>query len=113
MRHEARKYLDDILSSISNIEKFVGEPKLFENFNNNALVVRAVEREFEIIGEAANRLRKIYPNIEITNIKGIINLRNRVIHAYDSIDNTVLWAIIINHLPKLKSEIKTLIKQYQ
>jgi len=41
----------------------------------------------------------------LENITQIIGLRNRIIHAYDSIDDTVIWAIIIKHLPSLKKEV--------
>ena len=113
MRHDIRKYLGHILDSINDIEEFVKDVKNFSDFDNDKKLIRAVEREFEIIGEASNRIKKIKPSIEITNLKSIINLRNRVIHAYDSIDNSVLYAITLKHLPKLKSEVQDLINKYQ
>ena len=71
---------------------------------------RAVEREFEIIGEAMNRIEKIEPEIEISSKKQIINMRNRVIHGYDKIDDEIVWGIIIRHLPTLRIEISKLLK---
>ena len=50
--------------------------------------------------------------IEISNAKEIIGLRNLIIHAYDAVDYEKLWAIVINHIPKLKIEIEQLIKKY-
>jgi uncharacterized protein with HEPN domain len=58
-----------------------------------------------IIGEALNQLRKIEPAIEIENDKQIIAFRNRLVHAYDSIDNSIVWVIINRHLSLLKAEI--------
>jgi uncharacterized protein with HEPN domain len=113
MSHDVKKYLGHILDSINEMEMFVKDIKKFSDFNNDVKLVRAVEREFEIIGEASNRIKKIRPDIEITNLQSIINLRNRVIHAYDSIDNSVLWAIILKHLPKLKIEVIELLNQLE
>jgi len=53
-----------------------------------------------------NKLKKIEPDLEIENAKQIIGFRNRLIHAYDSIDNSIVWAILNLHLNKLKAEIQ-------
>ena len=50
--------------------------------------------------------------IEIANAREIIGLRNIIAHAYDSVDYPKLWAVIINHIPKLKEEINSLIEKY-
>jgi len=71
---------------------------------------RAVEREFEIIGEAMSRIEKVDPTINISSKKQIINMRNRVIHGYDKIDNEIVWGTIVRHLPKLKEEIDQLLR---
>ena len=65
----------------------------------------------EILGEAINRIIKRDASFEekITNARAIIGLRNQVIHAYDSISDEIIWSILINHLPKLKAEIESLI----
>ena len=76
------------------------------------MLKRAVERNLEIVGEAINRILKKDATFEIkiTSAKAIIGLRNQVIHAYDSISDESIWAVLTNHLPKLKSEIEALIK---
>jgi uncharacterized protein with HEPN domain len=61
-----------------------------------------------IIGEALNKLRLIESEIVIENDKQIIGFRNRLVHAYDSIDNSIVWAILNRHLEKLKTEIEIL-----
>jgi len=71
---------------------------------------RAIEREFEILGEAMNRIDKIDSNVGITSKKHIISMRNRVIHGYDKIDDEVIWGTIVRHLPVLKAEISILLK---
>jgi uncharacterized protein with HEPN domain len=70
------------------------------------MLKRAVERDFEIIGEAINR-------IITRDAKAIIGLRNQVIHAYDNISDETIWSILINHLPNLKVEIELLTSSEQ
>ncbi len=74
------------------------------------MVRRAVEREFEIIGEAMNALLKADDSIQITSAERIIGMRNRVIHGYDKIDNGLVWGTIKKHLPVLKEEVSELLK---
>jgi len=69
---------------------------------------RAVEREFEIIGEGMSRIEKLDSTIEISSKRQIISMRNRVIHEYDKIDNEIIWGTIVRHLPTLKLEIDKL-----
>ena len=58
-----------------------------------------------------NRIFKEDSNIEITNSKRIIGLRNQIIHGYDSISDENIWGIIMIHLPKLKQEIEKLLQK--
>jgi uncharacterized protein with HEPN domain len=72
---------------------------------------RAVERNLEIIGEAINRILKTdILHFKITGATAIVGLRNQVIHAYDNISDETIWAILTNHLPKLKIEVDKLLK---
>jgi uncharacterized protein with HEPN domain len=103
------KYLYDIKESIHSIYDFLGEKRDFNVYLNNKMMRRAVEREFEIIGEAMNRIDKIDSSINITSKKSIIAMRNRVIHGYDKIDDEIIWGTIVRHLPILLNEIKTLL----
>lgn len=70
---------------------------------------RAVERDIEIMGEAMNHALKLAPSLSITNARKIVDTRNFVIHAYDSLCPDMLWAIVILHLPLLKQEINDLL----
>lgn len=92
--------------AIKLIEKITVDITDFNIYENDLKTQSAVERQFAIIGEASNKLKKIKPDLEIENAKQIIGFRNRLIHAYDSIDNSVVWAIINRHLKKLKGEIQ-------
>jgi uncharacterized protein with HEPN domain len=109
MQHKIAKYLFDINESILSIELYLGDKRDFNDYNNNKLLRRAVERELEIIGEAINQLKKLDNLIEINYYKQIISLRNQKIHSYDTIDNETIWGIVIKHLPILKTEIQHLI----
>ncbi len=80
----------------------------FNIYQNNKMLRRAIEREFEIIGEAMRRIDELDGKINISAKKQIISMRNRVIHGYDSIDNTIVWGTIVRHLPILKKEIQAL-----
>ena len=101
------KLLFDIKIAIDEIDSFFdNELKTFENYRNNTLLKRGIERNLEIIGEATNRILKLESNFEIENSKRIIGLRNQIIHAYDNISDENIWSIVINHIPKLKIEIE-------
>ncbi|MBK8805833.1 MAG: DUF86 domain-containing protein [Bacteroidales bacterium] len=104
MHSKTKKLLQDIVFSIENIETYIGNEKKFENYNTNPMLQDAVERNLEIIGEAVNKLLNLQPDIVITNSRRIVDTRNKIIHGYDEIENTQIWAVIINHLPLLYKE---------
>ena len=106
MKHEIKKYLYDIKISIESIESYIGDNTTFSDYQKNKILRRAVEREIEIIGEATNKILKIDDNFKIENSRKIIDTRNWVIHAYDNVDNVIVWGIVKNHLPKLKIEVE-------
>ena len=95
--------------AISLIEIFMQNTENYSDFEMDMKTQSAVERQLGIIGEAVNKFRQ-EENIEIlTHTKEIINFRNRLIHSYDNIDNTIVWTITKNHLPVLKVEIETIL----
>lgn len=106
MDRKLNKYLNDVLSSILEIESFMQDrPKEYATFCNDTLFRRGVERNIEIMGEAMNQILKIRPDIPVTAARKIVDTRNFVIHAYDSLKPDILWGIVINHMPLLKQEI--------
>ena len=70
---------------------------------------KAIERNIEIIGEATSRILKLHNDIPISNARQAVSARNFVIHGYDKVDDTILWGIVINDLPKLKEEVSSLL----
>lgn len=110
MDDSIKKSLEDILNAIDEIELFfVSIPKQYNEFLNNTLLRRAVERNIEIIGEAMNRILKADSTISITNARQIVDTRNYIIHGYDTLVPDILWSIVINHLPSLKQEVGELL----
>jgi uncharacterized protein with HEPN domain len=110
MTEKQLKFLYDIKLAIDDIESYFDtETRTFDNYTKNSLLKRAIERNLEIIGEAINRLLKDDPSFPIENAKKIIGLRNQIIHGYDSVSDENIWGIIMIHLPKLKSEINSMI----
>ncbi len=106
MDERIEKWLYDVKLAIEEIESFFdNNPKDFFEYKKNVLLKRAIERNLEIIGEAVNRIKKKDPNFDIQNAKAIIGLRNFIIHSYDKISDENIWAIVINHIPKLKKDI--------
>lgn len=110
MDNTIKTWLYDILSSINEIESyFVETPKLFEVYQNDLKTKRAVERNIEIIGEAMSRILKEDNQIEISNSRKIVDVRNRIIHGYDSVSDDVIWGIVIKNLPVLQKEVEVLL----
>jgi uncharacterized protein with HEPN domain len=110
MENKIKKYLFDIKESIVSIENYLGEKRNFNVYMSDKMLRRAVEREFEIIGEAMNRIDKIDSTIDISSKKRIISMRNRVIHGYDKIDDEIVWGTIVRHLPILKEDIMNMLE---
>ncbi|MCK4345754.1 MAG: DUF86 domain-containing protein [Bacteroidales bacterium] len=111
MLDKVKKFLYDIQISITSIEEYLGKECDFNKYQSNKMLKRAVEREFEIIGEAMNRIDKLDSKINLSSKTQIIGMRNRVIHGYDKIDDGIIWGTIIRHLPGLKEEIKKLLEE--
>ena len=106
MDDRIKKYLQDILTAIEEVESFFdNKPKLFDEFFSDLLLRRAIERNIEIIGEAMNRILRIDETIAITNARKIVDARNYIIHGYDSLSPDILWSMVINHFPRLKKEV--------
>ena len=107
---EIKTFLYDILNAIAEIDSFFEDsPKEFTAFKNDTRTKRAVERNIEIIGEAMNRILLKDQNIELSNSRKIVDTRNRIIHGYDSVSDEIIWSIVIQYLPVLKTEIEVLL----
>jgi uncharacterized protein with HEPN domain len=112
MDNDIKTWLYDILQSINEIDSYYdNKPRIFEEYVSDIKTKRAIERDLEIIGEAANRILKKDKDFKLDNVEKIIGTRNRIIHGYDKISDDLIWSIVINHLPKLKNEVTRLLNE--
>ena len=111
INREEKKFLVDIIEAINSIDDHLDKERILDIYLSNKTKRRAVEREIEIIGEAMGKLLKTNPNISISYSRIIVDLRNKVIHAYDSVDDILIWKIIMKDLPVLLEEAKKLLNE--
>ncbi len=104
--------LKDILEAVVRIKLYVGSMDLDE-FMEDTQKQDAVIRNFEIIGEAVKNIptefRRKHKDIEWNQIAGF---RDRLIHQYFGVNRIIVWDVIKNKLPKLESQIKTILKTF-
>jgi len=110
MPPETAKLLWDMLDAAQSIEHFTAG-KNFDNYASDRMMRLAIERPFEIIGEAMSRLvkRDVALASQITDYRKISGFRNALIHGYDSIDHSISWGVIQQHLPVLRRELEALL----
>ena len=110
MNDETRKNLIDILQTAEEIQSFVCGMD-FKAYQNKHVTQRAVERNFEIIGEALNRIKNTDNELleKISEHQRIIGFRNILIHGYDIVDEAIVWQAATNHLPILIGEVKEIL----
>jgi len=106
----ALAFLTDVRNACTTLHEFT-DGKGFSDYTGSAMMRSAVERQFEIIGDALNQAMKLDPSIEekITSARRAVDFRNRLSHAYWGISHEVVWGVIENHLPILNEEITALI----
>ena len=110
MRLEARKYLYDIKQAADLLGEFTAG-KQFTDYEENSMLRAAVERKFEIIGEALSKLSKTDSAVasRVGEHARIIAFRNILIHGYTEIDDRIVWDIVENKLPVLRREVDELL----
>jgi uncharacterized protein with HEPN domain len=110
MRLEARKYFFDIQQAADRIARFC-EGKSFDDYRGDELLRSAVERQFEIMGEALSQLARENPELaeRIKDYRKIIAFRNILIHAYATVDDRIVWGVVEGNLPALRASLKELL----
>lgn len=111
MRREIRKYLFDIGEACRLLKQFTAGRDLAA-YLADAMLRSAVERQFEIIGEALNQALRLDPTLSerISHSGRIIAFRNRLIHGYAFVADEVVWGVLETHLPTLHREVTDLIE---
>ena len=114
MQHDVRKLCFDILRAIADIRSFTNGLSLDE-YRNDRLVKLAVERGYEIIGEALRRMEIRFASEfqNITDGRKIIDFRNLLIHGYDDVADEIVWSITTNNIQILESEIQNILRKQQ
>ena len=114
MRLEERvlKILEDIQDAASFILA-VTEHKTPNDYSKDRLLRQAVERNFEILGEAVGRLARTDPNVSsrISEHERVVAFRNVLIHGYDLVDEALVWDTIQTKLPVLLQEVEGLLRE--
>ncbi len=107
---EAKKYLWDAQAAADRLSRFTAG-KSFEDYKASELLRSAVERQFEIIGEALVNLRKIAPDVaaQIPDLARIIAFRNILIHGYATVDDKLVWGVVETDVPVLRRTLKQLL----
>jgi uncharacterized protein with HEPN domain len=109
MTEKGLKYLYDIVYAIDLIDEFIAPISSYEQYDSDLKTQSAVERQLGIIGEAVNKFDTLHPELSLDNTRKIVGFRNRLIHAYDAVDSTMVWVIVKKHLPLLKEEVHKVI----
>jgi len=112
MRLESKKYLFDIKQAAVLLADFT-RGKSFADFQGDPMLRSAVERQFEIIGEALTKLAKVDQETAalISEHRRIIAFRNILIHGYAQIDDRLVWGVLDSKLPSLSQEVKKLLEE--
>jgi uncharacterized protein with HEPN domain len=76
---------------------------------------RAVERELSIVGEAVSQATRYFPDLEasIGPVRQIVGFRDRIVHEYAEIDPDIVWAIVLNEVPRLLEKSEALLREGQ
>jgi uncharacterized protein with HEPN domain len=110
MEPKSPKLLEDIRDAAAFVRQEI-DGKTLDDYRRDRLLRQAIERNFEIIGEAVGRLAKVDPATaaKIGDYQQIISFRNVLIHGYDLIDDAQVWEVIRQNLPTLEAEVSALL----
>ena len=112
MKLEARKYLYDVQRAVGLLLEFTGG-KSFADYETDAMLRAAVERQFEIVGEAMAQLARTEETVEqrISHYQRIVAFRNLLIHGYADVDDRLVWDVVASNLPTLSREVDALLAE--
>jgi uncharacterized protein with HEPN domain len=110
MQHDTRAYLWDVRQAADAILEFIAGIDL-KTYTETQVIHAAVERKFQIIGEALNQLSKAAPDLaaSIPDLPRIVTFRNVLIHGYAVVEHPRVWRIIQESLPPLRAKVVALL----
>ncbi len=107
-KREPKLLLDDLLEAVGKIKRY-SSGLTYDSFIEDSKTLDAVIRNFEIIGEVANRLPEEFKDKYLTiDWYRIIGFRNRIVHDYMGVDYKIVWTIIQKDLDKLSADIENI-----
>lgn len=112
MRLKTLGLLFDIRQAAGHILEYT-EGLTYESFASDRMILHAVERNFTIIGEAVNRLRRYDPLVaeRVSQVHQMVGMRNILVHAYERIDYSIVWESVTESIPILYAEANALIRE--
>jgi len=112
MQRDTRAYLWDAREAADAILRFT-QDHTRQEFEENLLLRSAVERQFQIIGEALGQAYRHDPKVaeRIPDLARIVAFRNILVHGYAVIDNERVWRIVQESLPQLRSVLDLLLRE--
>lgn len=112
MHADAHKLLWDAQQAAERIVRFTAG-RTYADYGADEFLRSAVERQFEIVGEALNRMARIDPDIAtaIPELPRIIAFRNILIHGYASVDNRIVWGVMETSLRPLLTTLDRMLAQ--
>ena len=112
MQPKIPKYLDDIRDAAQFVLDLV-RGRTLDDYRRDRVLRQTIERNFEIVGEAMNRIAKLDPDAaaRIGNYPRIIAFRNVLTHGYDLIEDDRVWSVIQKELPALVEQVERLLNE--
>ena len=111
MKPECHQRLNDIAEACAAAGRFTAG-KDFARYQLDEMLRAAVERKLEIIGEAFTKLEDADPSLaeQFPALRKIVDLRNRIIHGYDCVDEELIWDVVQNKLPALQRQVRQILE---
>jgi uncharacterized protein with HEPN domain len=109
---DVRAYLHDIIQACDLLAEFTKD-RDFATYVGDAMLRSAVERQFEIIGEALSQASGVDPSLRdrVTHADQIVGFRNRLIHGYAFVSDEMVWSILGRDLAVLREEVAGLLAE--
>jgi uncharacterized protein with HEPN domain len=112
LRRDPKSLLWDAREAAAVIVAITAD-KVFEDFAPDIVLRSAVERQFEIIGEALAQLARLDADMaaRIPDLRAIIGFRNLLIHGYAFVDHTRVWQAVQANVPRLRAALAKLLAE--
>jgi len=107
MPHDVKKSVWDAMDACRMIQEFA-EGYTLETYQQDYRTRSAIERQFEILGEALNRVNDADPSFRdhLPEMGKVIGMRNRIIHGYDRLVSSIIWDTVKDFVPDLQSKLE-------